>query len=82
MDDGSVFSWGHGREGALGHNDRSDCTTPRKVLGLLAGEKVISVKCGGDFTVALTEHGKVYTWGADDEGQLGQGGQVRYQLGS
>jgi alpha-tubulin suppressor-like RCC1 family protein len=28
---------------------------------------------GGDFTVALTRSGELYSWGRNDEGQLGHG---------
>ena len=32
----------------------------------------MSVKAGGMHTVALTESGRVYTWGCNDEGALGR----------
>ena len=82
------------------HSRYEDCKTPKEVKGLLAGEKVVSVQCGADFTLALTvstwwlpfflslemenhlftqEDGKVFAWGADDEGQLGQVGKCVVQ---
>ena len=39
----------------------------------LVGKKVISVACGSLHCVACTEKGEVYTWGDNDEGQLGDG---------
>jgi regulator of chromosome condensation len=33
---------------------------------------VVAVKAGGMHTVALTESGRVYTWGCNDEGALGR----------
>lgn len=31
----------------------------------------MDAKCGRDFTIALTDKGKVYSFGSDDYGQLG-----------
>ena len=35
--------------------------------------KVISVSAGGDYSLALTDGGKVYSWGYNPNGQLGTG---------
>jgi regulator of chromosome condensation len=41
----------------------------------LAARRVLKVVCGGMHTVALTNQGRVYTWGCNDEGALGREGQ-------
>ncbi len=41
------------------------------------GQREAQVKAGKDFVVALKENGTVWTWGTNEEGQLGQGGNVR-----
>ena len=69
-DSGELYTWGAGRDFALGHGDRNNRLLPTKVEAL-AGEKVIKVACGKNFTVALTASGNVYTWGNNDLGQLG-----------
>jgi alpha-tubulin suppressor-like RCC1 family protein len=70
--DGSVWTWGGNGRGALGYptpgTDRSP--TPHQVPGLSG---VRQVAAGGDFTVALRSNGEVWTWGANDHGQLGDG---------
>lgn len=35
--------------------------------------KVVQIAAGGSFMAALTENGKLYTWGSNDKGQLGAG---------
>lgn len=36
-------------------------------------DKVIKISCGKHHTLALTEHGEIYTWGSNHHGQLGIG---------
>ncbi len=36
-------------------------------------EDVVSASAGADFTVALKTDGTLWTWGGNDEGQLGTG---------
>ena len=33
---------------------------------------MVAVRAGGMHTVALTDSGRVYTWGCNDEGALGR----------
>lgn len=45
-----------------------------KALGdQTSGTTVLQVACGGAHTVALCDNGDVYTWGSNDEMQLGLG---------
>ena len=34
---------------------------------------VISLSCGGFHTIAITEDNKLYSWGLNEDGQLGLG---------
>ena len=34
-------------------------------------ERIVKVDAGSDFTIALTEDGKLYAWGSNYFGQLG-----------
>lgn len=45
---------------------------PRKI-GALQGKKIISIATGSLHCVACSEEGEVFTWGDNDEGQLGDG---------
>eukprot|EP00966_Prymnesium_polylepis_P064986 1507729-Prymnesium_polylepis.1 len=75
-DDGQLYIWGRGNEGQLGLGD----FRPRPVPALLkslgdktAGTTVLQVACGGAHSLALCDNGDVYTWGSNDDFQLGLG---------
>jgi alpha-tubulin suppressor-like RCC1 family protein len=70
--DGSVWTWGANTVGQLGYPTPGAqyTTVPHQVPGL-SGVK--QVAAGADFTVALRSNGEVWTWGANDQGQLGDG---------
>src|SRR5260221_10399183 len=61
--DGSVWEWGF-----LGGSSQSDA--PILVAGL---DDITSVSAGGYHRLALGSDGRVWTWGANDYGQLGNG---------
>ncbi|CAH1776574.1 unnamed protein product, partial [Owenia fusiformis] len=69
---GEVYTWGKGDYHRLGHGTDEHVRRPRKVSGL-QGKKVVSISCGSLHCVACTDKGEVYTWGDNDEGQLGDG---------
>ncbi|XP_059157195.1 E3 ubiquitin-protein ligase HERC2-like isoform X2 [Physella acuta] len=69
---GSVYTWGKGDYHRLGHGTDDHVRRPRRVTAL-QGKKVIDVACGSLHCVACTETGEVFTWGDNDEGQLGDG---------
>ncbi|XP_062950569.1 secretion-regulating guanine nucleotide exchange factor isoform X4 [Cynocephalus volans] len=75
---GFVFQWGTG----LASSGRRLCPgqtlplfltakEPSRVIGL-ENSKAICVLAGSDHSAALTETGKVFTWGRADYGQLGR----------
>ncbi|KAK9875129.1 hypothetical protein WA026_005922 [Henosepilachna vigintioctopunctata] len=72
---GSLYTWGKGNYGRLGHGTSDDCATPTAVAAL-SGEHVVRVACGvGDsHTLCVTDKGRVYSWGDGDFGKLGRGG--------
>jgi len=71
-DSGRVLALGQGDVGQLGlGEDILERKKPALVKGL-DGLKIVQVECGGMHTVALTNDGKVYTWGCNDEGGLGR----------
>ncbi|XP_048453850.1 E3 ubiquitin-protein ligase HERC2 [Rhincodon typus] len=69
---GSVYTWGKGDYHRLGHGSDDHVRRPRQVQGL-QGKKVIAIATGSLHCVCCTEDGEVYTWGDNDEGQLGDG---------
>ena len=74
-DGGVAMSWGRSNEfGQLGHLGSHSMvpSSPRMIQGL-RGISVVSVACGENFTILLTEEGKIYSCGANNHGQLGHG---------
>ncbi|XP_074649618.1 E3 ubiquitin-protein ligase HERC2-like [Tubulanus polymorphus] len=69
---GIVYTWGKGDYHRLGHGTDDHVRRPRRVTALV-GKKVISIACGSLHCVACTDQGEVFTWGDNDEGQLGDG---------
>lgn len=67
---GAVYTWGKGDYHRLGHGSDDHVRRPRKVTAL-QGKKVISIATGSLHCVCCTSEGEVYTWGDNDEGQLG-----------
>ena len=75
-EEGKAYTWGNNEFGQLG-----DGTTTNSVLPIcisdkdneLKGKKIISISAGGYHTVAIDKEGKVYTWGDNEVGQLGDG---------
>lgn len=71
---GSLFTWGRGTYGRLGHGNSDDKLLPTQVAAL-ADHKIVDVALGsGDaHTLAVTAAGLVYAWGDGDFGKLGNG---------
>nr|CAD7602464.1 unnamed protein product [Timema genevievae] len=83
---GSVYTWGKGDYHRLGHGTDDHVRRPRKVAAL-QGKKIICIATeltqdppgsvlflsGSLHCVACSDQGEVYTWGDNDEGQLGDG---------
>jgi alpha-tubulin suppressor-like RCC1 family protein len=70
---GHVWTWGLNTRGELGTgNDADFAATPHKVT-LPRGTVVKAIGAGEAFGVALTRSGKLFSWGNDIDGQLGDG---------
>mmetsp|Transcript_17771 Transcript_17771/g.35491 ORF Transcript_17771/g.35491 Transcript_17771/m.35491 type:complete len:811 (+) Transcript_17771:167-2599(+) len=70
---GHTYSWGRGSQnGATGHGHDRDLDHPVLIEGLVSNV-VVGTAAGYDHSLALTIEGEVYSWGRDEEGQLGAG---------
>ncbi|XP_051994072.1 E3 ISG15--protein ligase HERC5-like [Xyrauchen texanus] len=70
---GTVFTFGSGRFGQLGHNSITDEHHPQ-VVDKLCGSKVSRITCGRNHTLVLVESSKlIYSFGCGTQGQLGNG---------
>ena len=73
--DGKVYAWGSNNRGELGDGTTTNRSTPVAVdmTGALLGKTVIAVEAGFEFSLALTSDGRVYSWGGNTFGNLGDG---------
>eukprot|EP01117_Protostelium_nocturnum_P020707 TRINITY_DN9462_c0_g1_i1.p1 TRINITY_DN9462_c0_g1~~TRINITY_DN9462_c0_g1_i1.p1 ORF type:complete len:419 (-),score=71.20 TRINITY_DN9462_c0_g1_i1:47-1303(-) len=70
--EGSIFTFGCGSLGRLGHGDNSHLTLPKPV-SLMRGKRIIQVVAGNWFTLALSDNGSVFSWGSNRSSQIGHG---------
>lgn len=70
--DGKVYSWGNNSYGTLGLGDDDDKWAPTLIAGL-EGKNIKEIICNNGSVFALTNDGKVYSWGYNNYGQLGLG---------
>ncbi|EPY26574.1 regulator of chromosome condensation [Angomonas deanei] len=73
-EDGTVYTWGLGNNGRLGHGNMDDVVEPEAVEAL-ENEKVVEVACGSFHTVFVTEDGKAFACGDNQAGQCGVVGE-------
>lgn len=85
-DTGEVYSWGSNTYGRLGHGDSTSAGAAKAGRGIrppgrvdaLKEVSVIQVAAGDAHTLALTGSGRVFAWGNNSEGQLGQAHTMNY----
>ena len=74
--DGRIFTWGFNNHGQLGNGFTGSSTTPIDItanFNLAIGETIITIGAGGEHSVLLTSLGRVFVWGRNDSGLLGDG---------
>lgn len=74
-DGGRAFFWGQSIVGTTSDGTFLDYLTPTPVedAGVLAGRKLVGLSAGLDFTMALDSTGRLFGWGVNGSGQLGNG---------
>ncbi|GFY45525.1 x-linked retinitis pigmentosa GTPase regulator homolog [Trichonephila inaurata madagascariensis] len=68
---GKIFSWGRNSEGQIGNGTRKEQKIPSLIVSL-KDKNIVHAACGADFSVAIDSSGKIYGWGQNDGGQVGQ----------
>jgi alpha-tubulin suppressor-like RCC1 family protein len=68
---GALWCWGYNASGQLGDGTTDDRASPVQVKGL-PGE-VVAVAAGLGFTCAITADDRLWCWGENQHGQLGDG---------
>ena len=68
--DGSLWSWGHPNNGALGLGSgiSGNVYVPQRITGL---PEMRAIACDGAFCLARDVSGNLWSWGTDREGELG-----------
>eukprot|EP00112_Aurelia_sp_Birch-Aquarium-sp1_P026355 Seg930.2 transcript_id=Seg930.2/GoldUCD/mRNA.D3Y31 product="Secretion-regulating guanine nucleotide exchange factor" protein_id=Seg930.2/GoldUCD/D3Y31 len=69
-ENGEIYTWGCGKKGQLGHGDTKNQVAPKRVK-FPDGEMIKDIRAGAEFTIALSESGAIYCWGANTHGQCG-----------
>jgi len=75
LENGEVYGWGYNGNGQLGLGNNINQLNPQRVTAL-QGVVVTSVVCGYAHTLAVTDEGGLYAWGANSYGQLGTGNKA------
>jgi len=72
--DGSVWSWGSGSNGRLGHGDNNEVRRPRVIgvieFAVLNGLPATAIGVGSDHSFAIL-NGRIWAWGHGGSGRLG-----------
>jgi alpha-tubulin suppressor-like RCC1 family protein len=76
--DGKAYCWGYNSDGQLGNNSNISTNVPVAVVDLINTNKLIfsKITSGYSSTCALTLQGRVYCWGKNDNGELGNNGKA------
>ncbi|GAA6007099.1 hypothetical protein JCM11491_001509 [Sporobolomyces phaffii] len=70
---GEAWTVGWNNVSQCGHEGNEHISSFKRVLGDLKNEKVVQASCGTNFTLFLTETGRVYAVGTGEKGVLGNG---------
>ena len=73
--DSKLYAWGNNNVGQLGDGTTIESTSPI-VINLLAGVSPTAIAAGNDHSLAIGSDGKLYAWGDNSRGQLGNGTNV------
>jgi alpha-tubulin suppressor-like RCC1 family protein len=82
--DGNLYAWGANPYGGIGNGTLVPATTPQLVT-LAAGVKPVAIAAGfgttlvsNGYSLAIGSDGKVYSWGSNGWGQLGEGSTAQH----
>jgi alpha-tubulin suppressor-like RCC1 family protein len=76
---GNVFTWGYNSGGQLGDGTKNNKFLPIDISARFSvsnEESIISLSLGREHSAALSEDGRIFTWGSNFYGELGDGDAV------
>ncbi|XP_039277120.1 probable E3 ubiquitin-protein ligase HERC4 isoform X2 [Nilaparvata lugens] len=76
---GEVYTWGKNSHGQLGYLTAENLNEP-KIVKHIATCFVVQISCGSNHCLALTNSGDLYSWGANEWGQLGIGHKTNLHI--
>ena len=76
---GRVLAWGVNEAGELGNGTFNRSQVP-VFVHLPTNVRIVAISSGRQHCLALSKAGKVYAWGDDNAGQLGDGGNMPLNL--
>jgi len=77
--DGIVYTWGRNDTGQLGNNATTDAMLPVAVTVTgtpMNNKTIVEIASGARHSLAIDSNGKVYAWGHNSSGQLGNNSTV------
>lgn len=75
MEKGEIYGWGYNGNGQLGLGNNVNQPNPCRVQ-MLANTIISQIVCGYAHTLALSDEGELFSWGANSYGQLGTGNKA------
>jgi alpha-tubulin suppressor-like RCC1 family protein len=76
---GRVLAWGVNEAGELGNGTFNRSQVP-VFVHLPTSVRIVAISSGREHCLALSKDGRVYAWGDDNAGQLGDGGNMPRDL--
>ena len=76
--DNRAYCWGSGNNGQLGNGSTADSRVPVAVntSGVLVGKTIKQILAGGDHGCVVASDDKMYCWGLNNNGELGNNSSV------
>ena len=78
-----IFSWGRNTTGSVGNNDTADVQVPTDIstfYTLNTGEVITQISYGGDSNGFITDKTRIFSWGANNVGQVGNNDTTAVQV--
>jgi alpha-tubulin suppressor-like RCC1 family protein len=78
-EDNKLYIWGDNEFGQLGNGTNDNCFVPQMPEKLM-DERIIDISCGNYHSLVLSECGRIYAWGHNGYGQIGNECDNKCQL--